>query len=75
MPSVAEILTVSGVAVGASVASGVEVLEVSKVSEASNVGVFGAGVEMDGEGVAAFWQAARIKIKKSGMIFFIGMNL
>jgi hypothetical protein len=71
MPSVPEIFTVSDVGVGASVASGVEVLEVSTVSEVSNVGVFGAGVELGGGGVAALWQAARIKIKKRRINFFI----
>jgi hypothetical protein len=72
MPSVVEIFTVSGVDVGA----GVEVLGVFKVSEVSEVCDVGASVELDEGGVAALWQAARIKMeRRSGMSFFIGLNL
>jgi len=72
MPSVVEIFTVSGVEVGA----GVEVLGVFKASEVSEVCDVGAGVEVGEGGVAALWQAARIKMeRRSGMSFFIGLNL
>jgi hypothetical protein len=75
MPSVAEIFTVSGVGVG--IISGVagisEVLDVSKVSD---VGIFGASVEVDGRGVTALWQAARIKMeRRSEMSFFMFFSL
>jgi len=68
MPSLGEIFTVSGVDVGSGVdvASGVDVIEVSEVC------VAGAGVEVGGRGVAALWQAARIKReRRKGIIFFI----
>ncbi len=72
MPSVVEIFTVSGVAVGA----GVAVLGAFKVSEVSEVCDVGAGVELDEGGVAALWQAARIKMeRRSGMSFFMYISL
>jgi hypothetical protein len=67
MPSVAEIFTVSGVAVGAGVdvASGVDVNGI-------DVGVAtGADVAVDGRGVAALWHAVKIKIKRRGMNFLM----
>ena len=67
IPSVGEIFNVAGVAVGTDVdvASGVNVT-------GTCVGVFsGAKVTVDGGGVAALWQAARKKMKRKGMIFFI----
>jgi hypothetical protein len=58
-----------------------EVSEVSGVSIGSEVGVIvvgvgvlsGAGVTVGGGGVTVLWQAARIKMRMSGMIFFIGI--
>ena len=67
MPSIGEIFTVSGV-------GGIEVSkvsEVSKVAGVSEVCDVGAGVAVGEGGMTALWQAARIKIKRSGMIFFI----
>jgi hypothetical protein len=76
MPSVVEIFTVSGVAVGASVASGVEVFGAFKVSEVSEVCDVGAGVELDEGGMAALWQAVSKKMeRRSGMIFFMYISL
>ena len=70
MPSVPEIFTVSGAAVGAGVdvASGVDVARICVEV------VSGASVAVDGDDAAALWQAARKMMEgRSGMIFFIGI--
>jgi hypothetical protein len=67
MPSVDEILIVSGVAVGA----GVDVA-ISVGVTGICVGVFsGASVAVNRGGVAALWQAASKTMNRKGMIFFI----
>jgi hypothetical protein len=79
MPSVGEIFTVSGAAVGAGVDVAFCVAGMTKgidVSEVSDVGVIRAGVEVGEEGVEMLWQAARKMMgRRSGMNFFIGFYL
>lgn len=73
MPSIGEIFTISGVAVGAGVdvASGV-----AGVLEVSDVGASSAGVEVGEEGVVMLWQPVRRMMEnRNGMIFFIGCLL
>jgi hypothetical protein len=69
MPSVGEIFTISGVAVGSGVdvACGVEVAGIC-------VGVFSGASEAVGvRGAGALWQAVSKKMmRRSGMNFFIG---
>jgi hypothetical protein len=68
MPSVGEIFTVSGVAVG----SGVEVSSSVAITGIWVCVAVGAGVAVDGGSVAVFWQAARKKMeRRNGAIFFI----
>lgn len=64
-----------------------EVFEVAKVSEVSGVSIdlevgvivvgvgvlLGAGVTVGRGGVTVLWQAARIKMRMSGTIFFMGI--
>jgi hypothetical protein len=75
MPSVDEIFTVSGVAVGSGVdvACGVDVISgVIGVSEDSGVGVSDTSVEVGERGVGTLWQAVSKKMMRSGIVFFIG---
>jgi len=70
MPSVGEIFTVSGVAVGSGVdvACGVDVAGICVVVGAT----VGARVAVDGKGVAALWHATSTKIEiRKSIIFFI----
>jgi len=69
MPSFGEIFTVSGV----DVISGVDVKGICVwVTSGSTVAV---GAAVGGGGVAALWQAAKTKIKRNGMIFFMCISL